>query len=224
MPLIIPIVVVVAIVVYVLNLSRVFLAAHGHTAMMVGTVVTVVILMGATVLSNSSRLRSPTITLMTAGFLLVVFVSGWLVLGHSQVKNVSSTVLTNAGPSQGSFTITAAPAGRLSFAPSSITVKTGIYSVTLVDGAAQTHTLNFDQSTALWAGLVVTTQGETVTSRIFFGTPSDYTFYCAIPNHRAAGMQGTVHVTGPAVTLDQAEAAGKTSNASSASATTAAPR
>jgi len=72
-PLLMPIVVVVGLVVYVLNLSRVFLSAHGHTNVVVGSVVTVAILVGATVLSNSSRLRSQTIALMTAGFLLVVF-------------------------------------------------------------------------------------------------------------------------------------------------------
>ena len=52
----------------------------------------------------------------------------------------------------------------------------------------------------------VNTKGDVVKSRIFFGKASDYTFFCAIPGHRAAGMQGTVHVTGPTMTLAQAEA------------------
>jgi plastocyanin len=216
-PLITPILVVVGLVVYVLNLSRVFLSAHGHTAVVVGTVVTIVILFGATVLSNSSRLRSSSITLMTAGFLLVVFVSGWLVLGHSQVKSSNSAVLTAAGPSQGSFMITAQPAAPLAFGPSSLSMKTGIYTINFRDGANTTHTLNFDQSSTLWAGLVLNTQGETLKSRIFFPSAGDYTFYCAVPGHRAAGMQGVVHVTGPTLTLTQAEGAGKPSGGSGGS-------
>ncbi|HTD50771.1 MAG TPA: hypothetical protein VK771_09235, partial [Acidimicrobiia bacterium] len=116
-PLITPILVVLGLVVYVLNLSRVFLSAHGHTSVVVGTIVTVVVLLGATVLSNSSRVRSSSISLMTAGFLLVVFVSGWLVLGHSQVKGASSAVLPKGGPSQGSFTIVAQPASAFAFGP-----------------------------------------------------------------------------------------------------------
>jgi hypothetical protein len=55
--------------------------------------------------------------------------------------------------------------------------------------------------------LVVNTQGEELKSRIFFGTAGDYTFYCAVPGHRAGGMQGVIHVTGPPLTLAQAEAA-----------------
>jgi len=58
----------------------------------------------------------------------------------------------------------------------------------------------------LWAGLAVGNQGEKATSRIFFGAPGTYTYFCAIPGHRAAGMQGTVTVTGPPMTLAQAEA------------------
>ncbi|MGO9876043.1 MAG: plastocyanin/azurin family copper-binding protein [Acidimicrobiia bacterium] len=208
-PLMTPILVVVGIVVYVLNLSRVFLSAHGHTSIIVGTCVTVIILLGSTVLSNSSRLRSTSIALMTAAFLLLIFGSGWLVLGHSQLKGTNSAVLTATGPSQGSFTITAQPGAALSFGPSSLSAKTGIYSVTLHDGANTTHTLNFDQTSTLWAGLVVNSQGEKLTSRIFFPTAGDYTYYCAVTGHRAAGMQGVIHVTGPTLTLAQAEAAGK---------------
>ena len=154
-PLITPVVVVVGLVVYVLNLSRVFLSAHGHTAVAVGTVVTVTILVGATVLSNSSRLRSSSIALGTTIFILVVCISGWLVLGHSQVKGGGNTPLAATGPVDGSFTITAAPGGVLTFAPLSLTEKTGIYAITLVDGSTGPHTLNFDNPASLWAGVQV---------------------------------------------------------------------
>ena len=128
-PLITPIVVVVGLVVYVLNISRVFLSAHGHTSVVVGSVITVVILLGATVLSNSSRLRSQTIALMTAGFLLVVFSSGWLVLGHSQVKGGNNAAAgRRRARTTGTITITAGAGGELTFAPASLTVKTGVYS------------------------------------------------------------------------------------------------
>jgi plastocyanin len=114
--------------------------------------------------------------------------------------------LAATGPIEGSFTITATPSGRLSFSPSAVTVTTGIYAVTLVSGFGA-HTLNFDDPTTLWSELIVNAQGETKTSRIFFGQPGRYTFYCSIPGHRAAGEQGTVTVTGTPMTLAQAEAA-----------------
>ena len=86
-------------------------------------------------------------------------------------------------------------------------MKTGIYSVTLTDDATGPHTLDFDDPKTLFAGLAVNGAGEKQTSRIFFGAPGDYTFFCAIPGHRAHGMQGVVKVTGPPMTLVQAEAA-----------------
>ena len=209
LPLVLPIVVVVGLVVYVLNLSRVFLSAHGHIAVAVGSVITIVILVGATLLSNSSRLRSSSIALMTTLFVLVIFSSGWLVLGHSQVKNAGGAPLTAAGPSSGKIAITAGVGGQLKFAPVALTMKTGVYSVTLTDGSTGPHTLDFDDTTTQFAGLAVSSKGDKVSSRIFFAKPGAYTFFCAIPGHRAAGMQGTITVTGPPLTLVQAEAAGK---------------
>jgi len=121
--------------------------------------------------------------------------------------------LPATGPVQGSLTITASPTGRFNFAPSTLTARTGIYAVTLINGSNATHTLDFDLPATLWPGLEVNSRGETRKARIFFGNPGDYTFYCAFPGHRAAGMQGVIHVTGPAITVDQAEAEATTSNA-----------
>lgn len=207
-PLVLPMVVVVGLVIYVLNLSRVFLSAHGHIAVAVGSVITVLILIGATVLSNSKQLRSSSIALMTTIFVLAIFSSGWLVLGHSQEKGGGSAPLAAAGPAPGGkLAIVAAPGGKLTYAPLKFTVKTGVYEMSLTDGSTGPHTLDFDDPTTLFAGLQVGTSGEKVSSRIFFGTPGDYTYFCAIPGHRAAGMQGTITVTGPPMTLAQAEAA-----------------
>jgi plastocyanin len=204
-PLVLPIVVVVGLVVFVLNLSRVFLSGHGHIPTIVGSILTVVILVGATVLSNSSRLRSTSIALMTTLFALVIFTSGWLVLGHSQEQGEASTPLAANGPSIDTIDFQALVS--LKFVPASLTVSTGIYSVTLTNDAAGAHTLDFDDTETLFAGLVVNNAGEKVSSRVFFGEPGEYTFFCAIPGHRTAGMVGTITVTGPAMTLEEAEAA-----------------
>jgi plastocyanin len=208
LPLVLPIVVVVGLVIFVLNLSRVFLSAHGHIPVVIGSVVTVAILVGATMLSNSKQLRSSSIALITAVFALVIFTSGWLVLGHSQVKGENSAPLTATGPAPaGKLGIAAGVGGQLKFAPVSLSATTGVYMVTLTDDTNGPHTLDFDDPTTLFAGLAVSKQGEQVSSRIFFPKPGDYTYFCAIPGHRAAGMQGVVHVTGPVVTLADAEAA-----------------
>ena len=46
LPLLIPIIVVLGIVIFVLNISRVFLAAHGHIPVVVGSIITGAILFG----------------------------------------------------------------------------------------------------------------------------------------------------------------------------------
>jgi plastocyanin len=208
MPLFVPIAVVLGIAIFVLNISRVFLAAHGHIPVVICSVVLVVILIGATILANAS-LKTTSIALMTTGFVFLVFVSGWLVLGSSAQKVEGNGTLAAAGPYNGEIKITAAPTGGLTFAPSALTVQTGIYLVTLDDGANAQHTLDFQDPTTMFAGLQVNTTGEKVQSRIFFGADGAYTYFCAITGHEAAGMKGLVTVTGPPMTLQQAEASAK---------------
>ena len=136
-----------------------------------------------------------------------MFLSGWLVLGSSQVKSNGSATLPLVGPYSETFQITASPTGGLSFGPSSLSTKTGLALITFVDGANAQHTLNFQETNTLWPGLVVNKQGEKLEGRIFFPSAGDYTYFCAVPGHEAAGMHGIVHVTGPTMTLQQAEAA-----------------
>ena len=81
--------------------------------------------------------------------------------------------------------------------------------MTFVDGSDASHTLEFGDPKTLWSPQTVSSRGEAKKSRIYFGQPGDYTFFCAIPGHREAGEQGVIHVIGPPVTLAEAEAAAK---------------
>jgi plastocyanin len=123
-------------------------------------------------------------------------------------ESPSGTGLPHVGPIDGTLAmITASPTGGLTFEPDRITVDTGVYALGLRGGSNAQHTLNFADPSTLWSPLTVNTYGETKGGRIFFGKAGDYTFYCAMSGHRAAGMQGVVHVTGKPMTLEQAEAA-----------------
>jgi plastocyanin len=187
-------------------MSRLFLSSHGHIPVVVGSIITILLLAGATLISNARHMRSQSATLMTCGFVIVAIGAGWLVLGHSEVKSEASTPLAAEGPCIGTFNFTAL--SSLKFTPVSVSApKTGIYCITLTDQAAAQHTLDFDDPATLFAGLEVTTAGEKVQARAFFGASGAYTFYCAVPGHRAAGMQGTVTVTGSPTTVAEAETA-----------------
>ena len=128
-------------------------------------------------------------------------------LGSDPTPTLPGSALSATGPVRGSLTIVAGPAGRLAFAPSNLSLKTGVYAVTLTDGVDTTHTLRFGDPSTLATDLEVSAAGDKATTRVFFGRPGEYTFFCVMPGHRIAGMSGTVTVTGPAVTLADAEAA-----------------
>jgi plastocyanin len=56
------------------------------------------------------------------------------------------------------------------------------------------HNLTIEQGTSGSAiGATPTFQGGTRTLRVRL-SPGRYTFYCSVPGHRAAGMQGTLIV------------------------------
>jgi plastocyanin len=203
-PLVLPIAVIVGLVAYVLNISRIFLSGHGHIPVIVGSAITLMILLGATFLSASApRLKQSAITLISAGFVLSIMSGGWLVLGHSQNKSQATSTLSSALKTTQTLSVTAAPGGNLAFAPSSVDAKTGLVKFTVL-AAGISHTFNFHETTTLFRGLSLDSAGKTVSGVAFFPAAGDYHFFCAIPTHEANGMHGIVHVTGPTLTLQQA--------------------
>ena len=202
-PLVLPVMIVFGVIAFVLSMSRIFLSEHGHVPVIVGTVITVVILVGAILLSSAPAMRSASVALMGGGFFLAILFAGWLSLGHSE-PNEESVALAPTGPALGELKFEATDG--LKFVPDSGEAQTGIWTITLTD-AGSDHTLDFDlQGEMGFGGLHVLKQGEVQSARALFPEAGDYTFYCAIPGHRAAGMEGVVSVTGDPKTLDEAKA------------------
>jgi plastocyanin len=203
-PLVLPLAVILFLVTYVLNISRLFLAGHGHISIMVGTAITVMILLGATLLSAASpRLRQSAITLVSAAFILSIMSGGWLVLGHSQPEKTGPASLPSTLKTTQKLAVTAAPASALKFVPDSLTAKTGLATID-VTVAAPGHTFNMRDADTLWTSLSLDTGGSVKSGVAFFSHPGTYGFFCAVPGHDAAGMHGTITVTGPIQTLTQA--------------------
>jgi plastocyanin len=208
-PLVLPIAVIVGLVAYVLNISRLFLSGHGHIPVMVGSAITLLILVGATMLSAASpRMRQSAITMVGAAFILLIMSSGWLVLGHSQPEKTGPTTLPATLKTSQTIAITAAPSGKLAFAPNSLNAKTGLATIDVTIAAAG-HTFSMRDATTLWESLSLDAAGGKKSGVAFFSKAGDYEFYCAISGHDAGGMHGVIHVVGPTVTLTQALVADK---------------
>jgi plastocyanin len=224
-PLVLPLAAVVGIVVYVLNVSRLFLSAPGHVAVVLGTIITVVILLGATMLATSPKLRSGSIALITVGFIALILAAGSVNLGHSQAKGeAAGGELPCDTPAKASLAFIAGPNNQLAFDPSAANATTGLAKINVTDGSATEHTFVFENTDTQHTKQIVSGSAPKSTCVAFFPQAGDYIYFCDIPGHRQAGMQGVVHVTGNPVTLAEAQAAaGGSGGAGGGSPTTAAP-
>lgn len=187
--LVIPVVVILGVIFYVINFSRVLLAGVGSPAVVVAGIVTVVILGGASLVAARPRLRTSSLVLITAFSLLVVLGGGSIVLGHSEEKKAAAGPAAPTGPAVATLSVDALP--TLSFQSKQFTIPSGIINVIYVDKGG-THTLVWDDPKLSYFELKVPggpTEGKVDVQ------PGSYTIYCSIPGHREAGMFATVTVT-----------------------------
>ena len=159
-----PVAVIVGLVAYILNISRLFLSGHGHIPVIVGSIITLLILLGATLLSAASpRLRQSAITLVSAAFILSIMSGGWLVLGHSQPEKTGPASLPATLKTKQTLAVTAAPGGNLKFAPNALTAKTGLAKIE-VNVAAPGHNFSMHQATTLFKPLNLNAARRTTVS------------------------------------------------------------
>jgi plastocyanin len=89
--------------------------------------------------------------------------------------------------------LAANPGGLLSFDTKQLGAKAGAVTITLTNSAQIEHDVAVAQgSTVLGATPTFTGGSKTLTLNL---KPGTYTFYCTVPGHRQAGMEGTLKVT-----------------------------
>jgi plastocyanin len=189
MPLLVPLGVTATIVFYVLNVSRVFLAAEDALAVTYATIITVLILAGGTVLAASPKLRSSSLTLLLGFAFLVLMMGGLISIGAASPKAASGPV--QCTPPKTKLTIQAGVGGSLRYTPSAVTAKAGCIDITM-EIVSSSHTLQFDDATAANAFPQLTASDKSWAGTLPAGT---YRFHCTIPGHEQAGMVGTLTVT-----------------------------
>ncbi len=96
----------------------------------------------------------------------------------------------------GALEIDADPTGQLAFVTSKATAKPGTVSFKMANKSGVLHNIALQQGTGptgtiLGAGKIVSAGVSTFTANVKAGT---YTYFCQVPGHRAAGMQGTLTV------------------------------
>jgi plastocyanin len=103
-------------------------------------------------------------------------------------------VVSSSKPGGGGSTLRlkADPTGRLRFDKKALAARSGPVTIVLSNPAPLSHNVSIE-------GPGVAKQGNTVgqggTSKVSATlNPGTYTFYCSVPGHREAGMQGTLTV------------------------------
>jgi plastocyanin len=118
----------------------------------------------------------------------------------SSTPATTSSTPSSAAPVPGTTTsggqalkIAANPQGQLKFTTSSLTAKAGTAVIAFTNAAPLEHNLTIASASGAVVGATPTFQGGSRTLSVKL-SPGTYKFYCTVPGHRAAGMEGTLTV------------------------------
>jgi plastocyanin len=106
--------------------------------------------------------------------------------------SATAPATSTTAPASGPVTESADPSGQLKFTKSALTAKAGKVTIEFTNSAPLPHNIVIAQGSKTLGG-TPTFSGGTKTLMLDL-VPGTYTFYCSVPGHRAAGMEGTLTV------------------------------
>ena len=108
--------------------------------------------------------------------------------------STSTPAAASGGTSAGqTLSLSSNPEGQLKYDTKSLTAKAGAVSIDFTNVAPLAHNLTVASSSGAVLGATPTFQGGSKTLSLTL-KPGTYTFYCTVPGHRMAGMEGTLTV------------------------------
>jgi plastocyanin len=111
-------------------------------------------------------------------------------------SSASSSTPAPAAPSTApgqTLSLAANTEGQLKYSTTSLTAKAGNVSIAFTNMASLEHNVTVASSSGAVVGATPTFAGGTKTLSLNL-KPGTYKFYCSVPGHRAAGMEGTLTV------------------------------
>jgi len=96
-------------------------------------------------------------------------------------------------PAESKVALSANPSGLLSYSTKQLTAKAGRVAIAFANSSPVEHNVTLSQGTRV-LGATPTFVGGAKTLTVTL-QPGTYTFYCSVPGHRQAGMEGTLKVS-----------------------------
>jgi plastocyanin len=106
----------------------------------------------------------------------------------------SSSASSSGGGGSSTITDSADPSGQLKFTKSTLTAKAGKATIEFTNSSQLPHNMTIVDSSGAKVGATPTFAGGTKSFTVNL-KPGKYTFFCSVPGHRQAGMQGTLTVS-----------------------------
>ena len=153
-------------------------------------------------------MRNP-ITLLAASGVLALGVAACGGSGHSSAAgstatspaaansaaSTSSTASSSTGAPASKLEISAASSGALMFDTTTAKAQAGTVTITFVNHSTESHNLTVVRgANGSQVGATPTFAGGSKTLSLHL-SPGRYTYFCSVPGHRQAGMQGTLIVS-----------------------------
>jgi plastocyanin len=91
------------------------------------------------------------------------------------------------------LSLEANPEGQLKYNKTSLTAKAGTVSISFSNMSPLSHNLTLESPSGTKLGATPTFKGGSQTLALSL-KPGTYKFFCTVPGHRAAGMEGTLTV------------------------------
>jgi plastocyanin len=147
-----------------------------------------------------------------AAFLALVLASVALVACGGDDDDNGTTTQTSGGATNGAATggaaagggqatgaaetinLEADPDGQLAYTTDTLTAKAGNLTIAFDNPAAITHDVSVEDSGGNDLGTSDLIAQDTTTLVLENVRPGSYTFYCTVPGHKEAGMEGTLTV------------------------------
>lgn len=143
-------------------------------------VATLAIALGALALAGCGSSSSPTTSATT-----------------QTTGSTAATAPTTSTPATGGQTLSLAAnaEGQLKYDKTALTAHAGDVSIDFTNMSPLSHNVTLESSSGSVLGATPTFQGGSRTLSLTL-KPGVYKFFCSVPGHRMAGMEGTLTVTG----------------------------